>query len=189
MPGEPRQPQELGVGMPKEGLWLREDVDMRCNFLVTGFVKKSTVKAHGQLVDRLVEKAQLRERDSYNARLVNQQRHISSSSYGVPSQWPESPEHPPSDMVGGTSPYQSDSMSFRSPMGSPLMDADPAFNQAYRQSLAQPLAEKPAPLRISGIPEGRAPPYEQHPSKLKLPNEKPPVELGSYNPKAPVELE
>lgn len=31
LPGEPIRKQELGLGMPKSGLWLREDVDMKVN--------------------------------------------------------------------------------------------------------------------------------------------------------------
>lgn len=69
LPGEPRQPQELGLGVPKQGLWLKEDVEMKCNFAMTRFVRKTTEKAHATLVDRLVEKAHIKEGDIYNERL------------------------------------------------------------------------------------------------------------------------
>ncbi|KAL9100575.1 MAG: hypothetical protein Q9163_004064 [Psora crenata] len=72
LPGEPRQPVELGLGVPKTGLWLREDVDMKCNVMLTGFVKKTTKKAHQTLVDRLVEKAHLKEAEGYNQTLQEQ---------------------------------------------------------------------------------------------------------------------
>ncbi|KAF4547413.1 Hypothetical protein D9617_43g040290 [Elsinoe fawcettii] len=59
-PGEPREVLELGlVGVPRDGLYLREDVDMTCNFFLTGFVRKTLKKAHSVLVDRLVVKADL----------------------------------------------------------------------------------------------------------------------------------
>jgi len=61
-PGEEREVIELGLGnlgVPREGLYLREDVDMSCNVFLTGFVKKTLNKAHGVLVDRLVVKADL----------------------------------------------------------------------------------------------------------------------------------
>ncbi|KAK2879412.1 hypothetical protein FQN49_000901 [Arthroderma sp. PD_2] len=62
MPGEPRETVELGLsGAPREGLYLREDVNMRCNVLATGFVKKTLRKAHGVLVDRLLLKADIME--------------------------------------------------------------------------------------------------------------------------------
>lgn len=70
LPGEPIEPVELGVGMPKTGLWLREDVDLRCNVFLASFVKKQTKTAHKTLVDRLVEKAHLKEAADHNALLA-----------------------------------------------------------------------------------------------------------------------
>lgn len=56
-PGEPRVPVEMGSELPREGLYIREDVDMRCNIFLTGFVKKNLNKSHKVVVDRIVEKA------------------------------------------------------------------------------------------------------------------------------------
>ncbi|KAG5976338.1 hypothetical protein E4U55_007405 [Claviceps digitariae] len=53
----PGEPVELGVGVPAQGLYLREDVDLRCNILVAGLVKKTILKSHGVLVERLTEAA------------------------------------------------------------------------------------------------------------------------------------
>lgn len=66
LPGEPREAVELGLGVPKAGLWLREDVDMRCNMLMAGFVKKTLKKAHATLVGRLVEKSHILESEAEN---------------------------------------------------------------------------------------------------------------------------
>lgn len=57
MPGEPAEPIELGLGAPSTGLYLREDVDLRCNIFMAGFVKKTIKKSHSTLVDRLHELA------------------------------------------------------------------------------------------------------------------------------------
>ncbi|KAF3767605.1 hypothetical protein M406DRAFT_321632, partial [Cryphonectria parasitica EP155] len=54
LPGEPPERPELGLGAPASGLYLREDCDLRCNILMTGFVKKNLKKSHAALVDRLV---------------------------------------------------------------------------------------------------------------------------------------
>lgn len=54
LPGEPKQPVELGLGAPSQGLYIREDVEVRCNFLMAGFVKKTILKSHGLLVERLI---------------------------------------------------------------------------------------------------------------------------------------
>ncbi|KAL0944406.1 uncharacterized protein CTRU02_202293 [Colletotrichum truncatum] len=56
LPGEPIEPVELGIGAPLTGLYLREDVDMRCNVFTTSFVKKTLKKSHGQLVERIKSK-------------------------------------------------------------------------------------------------------------------------------------
>lgn len=69
LPHEPKEAVEIGLGAPKNGLWLREDVDMRCNMLMTTFVKKTLKKAHLTLVDRLVEKSHLLEAESHNSRI------------------------------------------------------------------------------------------------------------------------
>lgn len=57
LPGEPAQPVELGLGAPSSGLYIREDCDLRCNILMTSFVKKNLKRAHATLVKRLVENA------------------------------------------------------------------------------------------------------------------------------------
>ena len=72
LPGEPRQAVEIGLGVPKTGLWLREDVEMKVNVVMTGFVKKTTKKAHATLVQRLVEKAHLLEAETHNNALAEQ---------------------------------------------------------------------------------------------------------------------
>ncbi|KAA8564575.1 hypothetical protein EYC84_011491 [Monilinia fructicola] len=69
LPGEPVAPVEIGAGVPLHGLWLREDVDMKCNIVMTSFVKKTLKKSHLALVDRLVVKAQLLDGSISNARL------------------------------------------------------------------------------------------------------------------------
>ena len=66
LPGEPIEAVELGIGVPRQGLWLREDVDMKCNMLMTGFVKKTLKKAHATLVARLVQKAHIVDAAAHN---------------------------------------------------------------------------------------------------------------------------
>ncbi|CRG82746.1 hypothetical protein PISL3812_00091 [Talaromyces islandicus] len=59
MPGEERTPAEIGAdqhGVPKEGLYLREDCDLKCNFMLLPIVKRNIKKSHSVLVERLVEK-------------------------------------------------------------------------------------------------------------------------------------
>ena len=72
LPGEPRQNVEMGHNIPKTGLYLREDVDMRVNFTMTSFVKKTTKKTHTTLVERLIEKSHGKEGEAYNSALADQ---------------------------------------------------------------------------------------------------------------------
>jgi hypothetical protein len=66
LPGEPVAPVELGLGAPISGLYLREDVNMKCNIMMTSFVKKTLKKAHSHLVDRLLVKAQIVDASTSN---------------------------------------------------------------------------------------------------------------------------
>ncbi|KAK0615512.1 hypothetical protein DIS24_g11744 [Lasiodiplodia hormozganensis] len=88
LPGEPVQPVELGLGVPKQGLYLREDCDMRCNIVMTKFVRGTLTKAHKVLVDRLVEKAGLDQ-----VKVDNQRISVASSASGVSN---------PASLVGGS---------------------------------------------------------------------------------------
>lgn len=56
--GEEPEVQELGIGAPASGLYIREDVDFKCNVLMAGFVKKTLKKAHSTLVEAMARKAQ-----------------------------------------------------------------------------------------------------------------------------------
>ncbi len=58
LPGEPAEPVELGLDAPAAGLYIREDVDLRCNVFMAGFVKKTLKKSHAALVAHLAAKAQ-----------------------------------------------------------------------------------------------------------------------------------
>lgn len=72
LPGEAKEAVELGVGIPRDGLYLREDVDMKCNMFLTSFVKKNLKNAHAALVGRMVEKAHLTEMQKHNTSLAEQ---------------------------------------------------------------------------------------------------------------------
>lgn len=56
-PGEKREDIEIGSNKPREGLYIQEDVDLRCNILMTGFVKKNLKKSHATVADKIAEAA------------------------------------------------------------------------------------------------------------------------------------
>lgn len=56
-PGEKPEPRELGSEAPREGLYLREECEVKCNMIMTRFIKKTILKSHGKLMNSLIEKA------------------------------------------------------------------------------------------------------------------------------------
>lgn len=58
-PGEPPEARELGSAAPAEGLYLREDIEIKCNFTMVSFVKKGMKDASKVMIDRLIKKAEL----------------------------------------------------------------------------------------------------------------------------------
>ncbi|KAK7633634.1 hypothetical protein IWX48DRAFT_604288, partial [Phyllosticta citricarpa] len=80
LPGEPQAPVELGLNIPSQGLYLREDCDMHCNIVMNKFVKGTLKKAHSVLVDRLVAKAGI-EDSKRQSRRVSAMSSAQSSVY------------------------------------------------------------------------------------------------------------
>ncbi|KKY38587.1 hypothetical protein UCDDA912_g01424 [Diaporthe ampelina] len=109
LPGEPAEPVELGIGAPASGLYIREDVDLRCNLLMTGFVKKNLKKSHATLVDHLIEKARLvmsGDKDSIHtgqspSNAAEEKPALTSSSGDDHPEYPSL--NPYSDTAGGSS--------------------------------------------------------------------------------------
>lgn len=66
-PGEPPETKELGSGAPPSGLYLREDIEIKCNPAMVSFVKKEMKAASKTMVDRLVKKAELIDAGVLNA--------------------------------------------------------------------------------------------------------------------------
>lgn len=59
---EPPSPAEIGLaelGVPSDGLYLREDIEIRCNIAVVGFVKSQLKAASKEMVRRIIKKAEL----------------------------------------------------------------------------------------------------------------------------------
>ncbi|TAQ84402.1 hypothetical protein B7494_g7265 [Chlorociboria aeruginascens] len=160
LPGEPVQPVELGLGAPLQGLYLREDVDMKCNLMMTSFVKKTLRAAHSKLVDRLVVKAQIVDASIHNNKLFTGQQVPSSSRYSSSetdvqsvttsprlSTAPQSPPLPSptftwtsekSDSHNQIPPYDPsllpNALSIRSSSPQPSYDESVSYNQPTRPS-------------------------------------------------------
>lgn len=57
MPGEPRESSELGVDKPREGLYIKEEIDLRCNMFMGAFVKRNLQTSHQEVHDKIIKKA------------------------------------------------------------------------------------------------------------------------------------
>ncbi|KAI1650601.1 uncharacterized protein F4817DRAFT_312461 [Daldinia loculata] len=144
LPGEPPEPVELGIGAPRQGLYLREDVELRCNFVMSSFVKKTLKKAHGVLVERLVASAS----STAQRQSVGHQRTSSSMQSGSVHSNHSSMSYPP----------------YPAPQG--LQPAAPYYPQQQQQQQQQ---QQPRPMstpfgHVTPPPPGNSAPYGHTPS-------------------------
>ena len=191
LPGEPREAVELGANIPKTGLWLKEDVDMRCNFVLSSFVKGTTKKAHGTLVNRLLEKAHIVENRAHNDALAEQ----ISLRNSYPPDYHASMILPTQYMAGQHMAMQGSPPS-SPPLGSAFSHTPPSVgsptslyqggNQTYFQTAVytDPRGAYPAPLNVkTGKPYTSIDPNPQKPKyyMAELPSDQrpSPTELDS----------
>lgn len=100
LPGEPPEPKELGSGAPPEGLYIREDVEIKCNVAMTSFVKKEMKAAAKVMLERLVKKAELLDSGAlqammHNGKLVTMNPANRASSHKSPQPSPTLPYNMP----------------------------------------------------------------------------------------------
>jgi len=195
LPGEPRQAVELGVGMPKDGLWLREDVDFTCNIVFTTFVKRNLKSAHKTLVDRLVEKAKLREVAVANDSLRFSQRLSSlapASPGAIAQQHPFGP--PGSPVPHGLA--RPESMYSHHSSGHPTAVGSPALGGYAYTADGQPVVSPgpyhnvdPAYVKAMGFHHSpTAQQTEGHPAELMSTPRDPKNPRAARLPDQPVEL-
>ena len=118
MPGEPPEPKELGSGAPPEGLYIREDVEIKCNVTMVSFVKKEMKAAAKVMLERLVKKAELLDSGALqammqNGKLVTVNPANRASTYKSPQPSPTQPYYMP------TSPGRSPTFPRNSQHGQP----------------------------------------------------------------------
>lgn len=179
LPHEPKEPVEMGLGVPKDGLWLREDVDMKCNVMATSFVKKTLKKAHATLVARLVEKAHIRETELHNSRL---EEHNSILSYYSEPKSPGNTSPLPSPDITRqshqvTNPHLSplpayQPMDNRVSVGKAPYPYSPPLDGAHQPYPDSRYSQPPPDPRLSQVPNDTRQSYQSFQSH-------PPVELHS----------
>jgi hypothetical protein len=90
---------ELGIGAPSQGLYLREDVELRCNVVLASFVKKTVKKCHTTLIERVKAQSELAAAAGYRAAVVGdalaEQRMLGYLSLESDSRYSSSSSPPP----------------------------------------------------------------------------------------------
>lgn len=101
LPGEEKESVELGLNAPREGLYIREDADLRCSVFVMNFVKRNLKKGHLVMCERLVEKASLADQER---RLhANRESPFSSDADSILQRWDHLYVPTTADVSNGTS--------------------------------------------------------------------------------------
>lgn len=108
---EPPETAELGLGAPAEGLYLREDIEIRCNLAVVGFVKAELKAASKEMVSRIIKKAELLDAGVLQAMIEDGKlktinpadRTNTNAANKSPLPSPASPQHP---KLSPVTPYQ-----------------------------------------------------------------------------------
>jgi hypothetical protein len=148
LPHEPVQPVEIGLNIPINGLYLREDVELRSNFMMTKFVKNQLKEANGALVARLVVKSQLVEAVHQNRRLTYDPS--SQSQFTPPLSPPMSPRQtyepplspPPTGGLGMKMDY---------PAGWREQQSNSQRNSQYSQGTNSPQPQFAQPQQSPGL--------------------------------------
>lgn len=109
-PGEPPETQELGIGAPPEGLYLREDIEIKCNMTMISFVKKEMKAASKILVDRMLKKAELLDSGELTALMENGRLKTVN-----PADRSNAAKHAATTLPPGQQPYRVPSISKHSP--------------------------------------------------------------------------
>ena len=173
LPGEPPETRELGLDVPAQGLYLREDGDMRCSRFLTSFVRKNLDSAHHVLVERIFKKAQRIERhretmshQSYHTSTTNSQSVPSNNSFQTGSHMANSRIiHSPllsqkSDQIPPLSPLSPNHLH---PQGAPSLMDHPAFrgqqhnrswsSQSGNSTLVDPRQSQAYTAPVNGQPQ------------------------------------
>jgi hypothetical protein len=100
---EPPLQLELGLlelGAPKDGLYIREDIDIKCNIAMVGFVKTQQQAASKEMVQRIIKKAELLDAGVLQAMFENGKlRTANPNDHSKIPSIPRSPSSPGHDIA------------------------------------------------------------------------------------------
>lgn len=191
---EPPEIPEMGLralGAPADGLYLREDIEIRCNVAVLGFVKSQLKKAGGEMVRRIIKKAELLDAGVLQAMIENGKlKTINPADRSNPLRSP---------LPSPTSLHYSSSTRSSPRMGSPPVGSPPMPYQIPRVTSAYPGYHRPGtaasqanggyqpypPVYGHGAPDGP----QELPGCESYPETQMPVEMPGDFYHAPPELQ
>lgn len=164
---EPPEQPELGLeqlGAPKEGLYLRTDVELKCNITLMSFVKAESRKASVDMVNRMVKKAELLDAGLLKAMIEDGKL----KTYN------------PNDRTEASQAKQQAALrhqSFAAPSpGLASSSPGPAFSQPYGYSQQQHMQPQPSPTYPYARPDNGGSqyppspgPYGYHPAQTPPP--------------------
>lgn len=142
---EPPQQPEIGLkslGVPADGLYLREDIEIKCNVALMGFVKGELQKAGKEMVTRIMKKAELLDAGVLTAMIENGKlRTINpadrSSTIKSPLPSPTSIYNPPGS-PGLPSPMTPSSVPYQVPRPQSYQPAPNAYGYQGQQQQYKP---------------------------------------------------
>lgn len=155
LPGEPREPRELGIDVPRDCLYLREDVNMNVSKVFTSFTKSKLNKAHKTLVERLLKKGEIIDDQNYQTALSNGSDTRSTSDSSSTYQQPMHSPHGSQRM--SSNPYRVSTMSGISgydPRGMPSPSIYPPPTEGQPQYAYQ--YQDPNRASMLGPPSGKS---------------------------------
>ncbi|KAH7324248.1 hypothetical protein B0I35DRAFT_423789 [Stachybotrys elegans] len=163
-PGEPPEVREIGLenlGAPADGLYLREDIEIKCNLTMVSFVKAQCKAASKEMVQRIIKKAELLDSGVLQGMMENGRLRTINPNDRSRTGFSRHSPHPSISSI--SSPIQS--------ISSPLQSSNPnyVFNQYQQpQQQQQQYQQRPgtAGSHYGGTPIQQQPPpmpYGQFP--------------------------
>ncbi|KAG9252561.1 uncharacterized protein F5Z01DRAFT_233262 [Emericellopsis atlantica] len=166
---EPPEQRELGQAaqaIPAEGLYLREDIEIKCNISLVSFVKSQLKAASKEMVDRIIRKAELLDAGTLQAMMTADGKlktvNPNDRSQGAGAD------------AGGTGPLLSPRLPYqRSPSAPPYAHVQSAASPdgnypqspgQYYQYHGQPSPGQLSPGQLSHGPPSPGPPSPGYPS-------------------------
>jgi hypothetical protein len=183
---EPTIPLEMGLrelGAPADGLYLHEDIEIRCNIAAMGFVKSELKKAGKQMVSRIIKKAELLDAGALQAMIedgqlktYNPADRSEAAAAGATLMSPPTPQSLPAQPSPTGGSFAQPPMSPRMPYQVPRvgsMHGPPRPGSAASGSLHSvhgsftgSTAVTPPPMGVGGYAQNH--PGQQLPSELPL---------------------